>query len=223
MKPYHPAKFHDNVITHIGMILLKHPVDSILDPMAGVGRIAGLRGVGFKGPIVANELEPEWARQIPVTVEAKVGDASDMSWAEDGQFGAIITSPTYGNRMADRHDAKDGSRRYTYKHSLGRDLTPGNTGGMQWGDEYKKAHIRIWKECLRVLRDGGLFVLNVKDHIRQGKRIPVSRWHVRVLERLGMTLIESHPVHTPGMRHGANRDLRTPMEHVYVLRKGEAT
>jgi len=217
----HPAKYSDNLITHIGMIVSEYQPDSILDPMAGVGTIARLRGTGFKGRIVAHELEREWAEQTPLTVKARVGNAEDMSWADDGEFGAIITSPTYGNRMADHHNARDGSRRYTYRHMLGRPLTEGNTGMLQWGKKYRQAHVRIWQECLRVLRPGGLFVLNMKDHIRGGELKRVTAWHVEVFKRLGMVVREVQTVYAPGMRHGANRDARLDTEYLVVMTKGE--
>lgn len=45
-----------------------------------------------------------------------VGDATSLPFPDEA-FDAIITSPTYGNRMADHHDARDNSRRLTYRHS----------------------------------------------------------------------------------------------------------
>jgi hypothetical protein len=51
---------------------------------------------------------------------------------------------------------------------LGRPLTPGNSGALQWGEEYRALHVAVWTECRRVLKPGGIFVLNVKDHIRGG-------------------------------------------------------
>ena len=79
-----------------------------------------------------------------------------------------MTSPTYGDRLADHHDARDGSVRHSYKHDLGRDLHPDNSGAMQWGPAYRDFHTAAWVEVRRVLRPGGRFVLNVKDHVRGG-------------------------------------------------------
>ena len=61
------------------------------------------------------------------------GDSGQMHYP-DVTFDAICTSPTYGNRMADHHEARDGSPRDTYRHVLGRPLTPGNSGALHWGD-----------------------------------------------------------------------------------------
>lgn len=59
---------------------------------------------------------------------------------KDTFFDAICVSPVYGNRVSDSHNAKDGSKRVTYTHMLGRKLTDGNTGCLQWGEKYKQAH-----------------------------------------------------------------------------------
>ena len=108
----------------------------------------------------------------------------------DATFDAICTSPTYGNRMADHHNARDASPRHTYRHVLGRPLTRGNSGALQWGDgiageEYRALHVAVWTECRRVLKPGGIFVLNVKDHIRGGVLQEVTKWHSVALLMLG--------------------------------------
>lgn len=220
--PSHPAKYSDALIPLFWQIVEEHRVHSILDPMAGVGKIGMLRDYGFLGRIVAQDLEPEWVQQATdydPYIEIKVCDAAAMEWAEDGEFDAIIVSPTYANRMADHHNARDNSRRYTYTHMLGRKLHPSNTGQMQWGERYREAHRRIWTECIRVLKPGGIFVLNVKNHIRAGKLIRVSQWHANELERQGLEQIARHRVDTPGMRNGANAELRVDGEDVWVFRK----
>jgi len=217
---YHPAKYNDALFPLFWEICQRFQPRSILDPMAGVGKIAKLRDFGYSGRIVANELEPEWSEQTPPGVEVRTGDARNMFWAQDGEFDMIITSPTYGNRMSDKHNARDRSRRYTYKHSLGRDLTEGNTGGMQWGKEYRETHKEIWAECIRVLAPGGVFVLNVKNHIRKGKVVEVSEWHAQTLQDMGLVLVGRDKVRTPGMRNGENSALRVESEDVWTFVKG---
>jgi hypothetical protein len=180
--------------------------------MAGIGRVHELEEYGFDTTGI--EIEPEWANMHPHTW---LGDATALPFASDS-FDAICVSPCYGNRMADHHDAKDASTRRTYKHDLGRDLHPNNAGQLQWGKQYRAFHILAWTEAIRVLRSGGRFVLNVKDHIRAGKRQYVAGWHVSTLCRLGLDLTFHIEVGTPGMRYGENRDARVP-EMVYVLDK----
>jgi len=218
----HPAKYNDALIPIFARVLAEYGVQSVLDPMAGVGKIGKLREYGFLGQIVANEIEPEWAEQISISypyVEVHVGDAAHMDWAADGEFESIVVSPTYGNRMADHHEARDGSRRYTYRHTLGRPLHPANTGQLQWGEAYRKAHRRIWAECVRVLAPGGVFVLNVKDHIRRGRVMRVSEWHAEALQALGLVLVQRIQVPLMGTRNGENGHLRVGHEDVWVLQK----
>src|SRR5437868_9381022 len=103
----------------------------VLDPFAGVGGIHTLAALGI-AHTVGVELEPECALQHPRNI---VGSALALPFPDD-TFDAIVTSPCYGNRMADHHDAKDASRRNTYTHALGRPLAFANAGSLQWGDSY---------------------------------------------------------------------------------------
>ena len=140
-----------------------------------------------------------------------------MRLERDGSFDAIATSPCYGNRMADDHtpSPEDTSDRNTYRHALGRPLSYGTSANLQWGPKYRVFHEDAWSEAARVLRVGGRFVLNVKDHIRDGAVVPVAGWHATTLARLGLRLIEIHPVASKGNRQGANGNLR--VEHEWVL------
>ena len=248
----HPAKFTPAIVDAIGELVLDHfapPVldrpPALLDPFAGVGGIHALR------PEVEThgvELEPEWAAASPWT---EVGDATSLRWADD-TFDVVATSPCYGNRMADHHDAEErcsacggtgqgptfvdhlaktgpavcakcsgaGSRdhrRITYRHRLQRPLSPGSAAGLQWGPAYRHLHIAAWREALRVLRPGGLFVLNIKDHVRGGKLQRVPEWHVQTLQALGARLYQARPIETPGMGFGANRDARAEFELVVTF------
>lgn len=226
--PKHPARFTQDLLPIFAEMLMPpsvHLPDSgdvtdikvtphirVLDPMAGTGRIHRLRELGpFQ--TIGVEIEPEWARMHPNTY---VGNALALQF-DDGSFDAICTSPTYGNRFADKHTPRDTSVRRGYTHDLGRPLHPANSGGMQWGDEYREFHLRAWREARRVLKVNGRFVLNLKDHIRKGDRQYVSGWHVSALCRLGFTLLWHRELETPGMRNGANSDARVNAEQVYVF------
>jgi len=44
-----------------------------------------------------------------------VGNALSLPF-EDDSFDAVCTSPTYGNRLAENHDAYDPQARRSYKH-----------------------------------------------------------------------------------------------------------
>ena len=212
----HPARYSDSILAV--MVEMLRGSRRVLDPFAGTGRIHELAAVLPGCHIVATEIEPEWAAFHPVG--AVVGNALHLPFA-DGTFDAAATSPCYGNRMADHHHARDGSRRLTYRHTLGRPLHPDNAGRLQWGAAYREFHRRAWREAWRVLQSGGRFVLNVKDHVRAGKRQEVTAWHVETLAALGFRLVVRREVETPSLRYGANGDLRVECEVVLLFEKGK--
>lgn len=205
----HPARYSVGLLPIFAAAVPAKRYPRVLDPFAGTGRIHEL-----DNETVGVELEPEWARLHPDTI---VGTALDLDFA-DGEFDAIVTSPTYGNRFADHHDAKDGSLRRSYTHDLGRKLTDGNSGAMQWGRRYREFHTQAWEEAWRVLRPGGRFVLNVKDHDRQFTRQLVAAWHVTELLRLGFALAWFDQLDAGGLRLGDNSEDRYP-EQIIVLDK----
>lgn len=185
--------------------------NSVLDPFAGTGKIFRLNNWWPDLKVSAVELEPEWAAHDPRIV---VGNALALPFASQS-FDAICTSPTYGNRMADR--LIDNYERITYTAKLGRRLHPENSGGMQWGQRYREFHEEAWVETRRVLRPGGAFILNMKNHIRAGKLCDVHGWHIDCLTSLGFVLRQTIEVETPGMRYGQNRDKRVSTEFVSLL------
>lgn len=206
----HPAKYSAGLIPVIGGELV--PGALVLDPFAGTGKIHLLR------PLVRTfgiELEPDWAEMSPYTL---VGSALCLPFA-DATFDAIATSPTYGNRMADHHEARDTSRRNTYRHALGRPLHPENSGQLQWGPRYRSFHLLAWQEALRVLKPHGGFVLNISDHIRNGQVQEVTDWHVYHLVAMGLRVTSRREVPTPRNRQGANGDARVDHESVITFRK----
>lgn len=206
----HPAKFSDDILSAIKGLLPEE--GRVLDPFAGTGRIHELSTKRRKTWGV--EIEQEWADLHPYTVH---GDSTDLDTLFQADwFDAVATSPTYGNRMADHYKAKDGSRRYTYRTALGHELQANNTGRMQWGESYRSLHEQVYAHCVTVTKDGGYLVLNVKDHIRAGKKVPVVSWHVRTLESLGYRKEVEVFVPSPGMRHGENRMSR--VQHESVIR-----
>lgn len=200
----HPARYSRSLLPTLHQWL--GGLFPVLDPMAGIGA-SGIEG------LIHSELEPEWAQQCPRPVVA--ADACSLPFPAN-TFAAVVTSPTYGNRMADHHNARDDSRRNTYRHALGRPLNQANTGQLQWGPGYRAVHRRIWREVLRVLRPGGTFVLNISDHPRAGKMMPVTDWHLSTLEFAGFELVEHCHVETPRNRFGANGELRA--EHESLIR-----
>ncbi len=216
-KKDHPAPFSDPILEMIA----KHvgPVGTVLDPFAGTGRVHELRERAGVGRTIGVEIEPEWAAKHPDTIE---GNALDLaSIVEPGSVDAIATSPTYGNRMADHHNATDDSVRLTYKHTLGHDLAVDNSGAMAWGDEYREFHRKAWQGSVTALKAGGTFTLNIKNYFRKDEEQHVAAWHLQTLWDLGMTLEKISIVGTRGIAAGANNEIRADGEFVATFRKGE--
>lgn len=223
----HPAKYSEPILDVIGKILISEQQRlerriRVFDPFAGTGLIHRLYEFG-KILTFGYELEPEWASYHDRTM---VGDSLNVAMIT-GWFDVIATSCTYGNRMADHHVAKDASKRMTYTHQLGRPLTENNSGAMPWGPVYRNFHINAWIEQTRILRPGGLFILNVKDFYRTRtikrtrvtERVEICQWHLDTLTDLGYTVEQSIVVPVRGMRMGANHKKRMGHEMVYALRR----
>jgi tRNA G10 N-methylase Trm11 len=214
MSTTHPAKFSApimGVLTELLSDSARFP-GTVLDPFAGTGRIHELGRDDTQGI----ELEPEWAELHPRT---SVGDATNTGIAA-GTIGTICTSPAYGNRMADQYAGDpSNSRRHTYRIALGRPLTEGNGGALQWGTAYQDMHLTVWAEAHRILRPGGRLILNISDHIRAGDRVPVTAWHIHTLTTLGFDSEDYQRVETARQRHGANGAARVDHEAVVTFRK----
>lgn len=205
----HPAKFLPEVVDLAAPFLADYP--RVLDPFAGTGRVHLL-----PNDTVGVELEPEWAEMHPDTI---VGDVMELPFPPQS-FDAVFTSPTYGNRFADHHEASDGSQRRSYTHDLGRKLSPNNSGVMHWGDEYRKFHVEAWMSVRQVVRLGGRMVLNIKNHIRKGEEQLVVEWHLMTLLNQGWKLYQIVPIPAKGLQHGENRQARVPYEFLLVFTLG---
>lgn len=208
--PPHPARFSQKVMEAVVGVLGARPELRILDPFVGVGTVHRL-------PYwtVGVEIEPDWAAADYRTF---VGDATALPF-DAASFDAVVTSPCYGNRMADHHEARDPSLRHTYRHYLGRPLSPDSAGALQWGDAYQELHRRAWAEVFRVLRRGGLCLVVVSDHVRKGQRERVVDWHLSTLLDTGFSVDQVLSIGTRRMRHGANARLRVLDEKVLVVQR----
>lgn len=211
--PPHPAKFSKPILKELDRIICTYSLWTILDPFAGVGGIHTLMA-----NTIGVEIEPLWAQAHPRTI---VGDALQLPFKAQS-FDAVITSPTYANRMADHHEAKDGSRRMTYRHTLGQPLQPHNSGQLQWGAAYKAFHLKAWREVMHVLRDDGLLVINVSNHIRKNHEVDVVGWHRDSCVSLGYYLTDTLEVETRRMRFGENSTKRVATESILIFRKARS-
>ena len=215
-KKDHPATFSDAILTTIAGHLPDTGV--VLDPFAGTGRVHEL--ATDTRQTIGIEIEQEWADKHPDTIQ---GDALDLgAHVTEGSVDAIATSPTYGNRMADHHNATDDSVRLTYTHTIGHELAANNSGAMQWGDEYRAFHLAAWRQAVGTLKPGGTFTLNIRNHVRGDVVQPVAEWHIQTLMvELGLDLVVIDVVPTRGLMAGANNNTRVTHEYVVTFRKGD--
>lgn len=232
----HPAKFSAPILGRITG-LLEQEVEyqrtrgggyqqlHLLDPFGGVG---GIHRVVVQGVSTTTiEIEEEWWEESYKLSKNLPGHYSILAdffeWARDvdGSYDIVVTSPTYGNRMADHHvpSPEDVSVRNTYTHVLGRQPSEGSSSTMQWGDEYRQFHARFIRTTSTILAPGGLFLLNVSDHIRKGVKQPVVAWYKGQLRLNRFELVEDIVIPTKRLKMGANSESRVDGEHLLVARK----
>ena len=139
----------------------------------------------------------------------------------------------YGNRMADHHRAKDVypsghpkegqlTRRLTYTHMLGRDLSPNSGAALQWGGDYRDLYQKVLDEMVRVTAAGGLVVVNVSNHIRKHVEEPVVEWWLARMMFAGLALEAMIPVETQRMGFWKDHEARVDCEYVFVTRRPSA-
>ncbi|MEM9465276.1 MAG: hypothetical protein AAGA90_07870 [Actinomycetota bacterium] len=218
----HPATFTPAIADMI-TLLINHEnrPGPVLDPFAGIGTIHTLG----RRDTISVELEHEWAIQAHRTrlehdtlaaYEANSLDIYDMISVRHQPAG-IVTSPAYGNRMADQYDGRDGSTRATYATSLGRACSAGSGAALQWGPDYRGFHTRHIEAWRHLLPDNGWLILNMKDHPRDGTIQRVCRWWIQTTLDYGFDLARAEAITTPGMRFGAQGDIDIDHEMLYLF------
>jgi hypothetical protein len=200
----------------------------IIDPFAGTGeKIAehhDFQRLTINHRIEGIELEPafiaaDWVKQ---------GNALHLPY-QTGEVDIVFTSPSYGNRFADRHTPKDGSARNSYtfwlRHNQGVpiddqtvQLHVENTGRHRFGTDYQQLHQGCYQELYRVMRPGGLLLLNVSNFMRNNLEVDAVSWHRDTLTSLGFVVTGETEIETRRMRYGANRR-RPDSERLLIVRR----
>lgn len=89
------------------------------------------------------------------------------------------------------------------------------------GGVYRDKHKRIYENIVPMIKHNGLFVLNIKNHIRKGSIIDVVDWHINTLCNLGMIKLDDILVEVGSMKFGANYNARISDEHIVILEKSK--
>jgi hypothetical protein len=194
-------------------------------------------GIEIEEPFARANLKTTWADSSTCSIEA---DTSDGKFQVVNKLhprvpmrhllprpNGIVTSPDYGNRMADQYlgtpeerrlREEEGvmPRRRSYAISLGRKLSVGSAAKYGFGPEYQDTHRRIFTAVTGVCNPGARLALNVSDHFAAYTRIYVTSWWVEMIASLGWYVERMIPVGTRRFRDGANSDLRVDAESIIL-------
>lgn len=218
----HPAKFSPQILDAIRAHPLFPEEGTIIDPFAGVGGIHYLSSDKIK--TIGIEIERPWYLEGLKHGPMVHWDSTRINMLyQRRSFDAMVTSPTYGNRFADHHRAKDGSVRRSYTHDLRSSVDPDyelnkyNTGLYHESDQrYWHLHKIVWFRMWEVLKVGAPAFVNVSDFIRNGERVPVVEKHLKILSEW-FRLVDRMEIPTRRMRMGENSAARVDSEAVLVL------
>ena len=216
----HPATYTDALLPIFAELLLKSQLApqvsgtvgpgpaKILDPFAGTGKIARLRAWLPQAEFYGYEIEPEWAEQA----RAAGCVMHHRRQPADALPRRHVRRHLHEPDLREPHGRSPrGARRQPAPHLPARARPAADArelrGAAMGREEYRALHVAVWTECRRVLKPGGIFVLNVKDHIRGGVLQEVTNWHAVTLLMLGFVCTRRVHVPCPGQRHGANGHL----------------
>lgn len=186
----------------------------VLDPCAGTGLRVMNHPMFDEHAWLGIELEASFI--APEAWWVAPGDMTDVS-LPDHVIDVYCTSYVFPNRMTDSFIQAEGNEweyiTYSHKARANRNdrtyrLAPTNAGALRWGEPYRELHSRAIAEGIRVLRHGGLFVVEMKNHMVKGEIIPVTEWFVEEFKRQGCKIERKARVGVPGNRKGANREQR---------------
>jgi len=210
----HNAKFSAPILSAIIHELPTRGL--ILDPMGGVGTLAREWG----RHVITGELEWEWVKQAPRPCVQQ--DVHALPY-RNGSIACVVTSPTYGNRMADHHNARDTSKRNGYAfwlREVGVEPHPNNSGVLGFNKAYKLFHLYAYREIRRVLEPNGLFLLNISNFIKRKREVDAVKWHAMACHALGFKEVGRQYIETPRLRFGENHDARVEHEVLLVMSRG---
>lgn len=180
--PAHPAVFPDEIPRRLTK-LFSFTGEAVLDPFAGIGTTA-LAALDLERAAICVDQNPEYVKEIETRCEstfglrsdldARVGDARDLSFLDDDSVGLVVTSPPYWNK------ADYGSG----------DL---NLGDIQTYPEFIEALRPAFAEAFRVLSPGrkvAVVTANVNQHTDHGLlTFPLATDLIMLLREIGFVLV----------------------------------
>ena len=91
---------------------------------------------------------------------------------------------------------------------------------MQFGKEYQHKHEQIYANICKMVKNNGLFILNVSNFIKNGAEVDVVNFHRTNIEANNFLLVEDIKMSTHRNRYGRNGNNRVDYEHIMVFTKG---
>lgn len=198
---HHPAKMQMHLVKAV-MEAYTKPGDKVLDPFGGTGTTALMVMSGRLVTLI--ELEPQfleillqtrrtWREQLPdlgnnLTILS--GDSKQvMKSMESDAFDMVFTSPPYANLQVGNVQteftgqlAEEKARMMEYGSSAAHPQNFGRLNTFAFNLEMGK----IYKETVRVLKPGGLYITVTKDQMRAGVRYHYSEDITRICKKNGL-------------------------------------
>lgn len=167
----------------------------------GEGQIGNLSIAIFSPPYGGSEAVDNRKTQNSTIHHHGGGNATREKYADGAisnlQYGVdvIATSPPYGNRLADTVVDDGDEARMGYQQATGEnDKT--NIGSDEIDEKgrgtYLAEMLKVYQECFRVIKPGGLMILVTKNFYRKGVLVPLDEHTIRLCEMAGFSFRERH-------------------------------
>jgi site-specific DNA-methyltransferase (adenine-specific) len=151
-KQYHPAPFPFEIPYRL-IKIFSFVDDTVLDPFAGQCTTMLAAYATNRNSICVDSakqyldigIETRSGFDEGTSHDIRHGDARDLSFIEDGSVDLIVTSPPYFNKVD--YDDESGA----------------NLGDFERYEDFLLEMGKVWKECFRVLKQGGKLCINTAD------------------------------------------------------------
>lgn len=139
-----------------------------------------------------------WGSKDDMPYLTKYSDSdNNLGNLPHGDIDAIITSPPYEQAISGSAESKESSgfqseeAKKLCQYAAEYSASPDNLGNLK-GQTYLGEMKRVYEQCYKVLKPGGLLVLVVKNFIRNKAIMPLDEHTIQLCESVGFKLIERH-------------------------------